>query len=182
MKNVIGFGIGFALLLAVLNRSESDNLSNEFTDNIVNPIKSALGLWRAPDKYAGAIESAENAYSIPTGVLERLLFQESHYREDIINGIVKSRVGAVGIAQFMPATARDFGINPLDPFQSIDAAGKYLGQLFNRFGNWSEALAAYNWGMGNVQRKGLQNAPAETVAYYSNILGDVNSEFGTQLA
>jgi len=181
MANWVGLGIGLVALLAVLNRSQSDS-TREFTDVITDPIKSALGLWRAPDRYAGAITDAENAYQIPTGILERLLFQESHYREDIITGKVRSPVGAIGIAQFMPATARDFGINPLDPLQSIDAAGKYLHQLFNRFGNWSEALAAYNWGMGNVQRKGLINAPAETVAYYSNILNDVNSEFGTAIA
>jgi len=91
-------------------------------------------------------------------------------------------VGALGIAQFMPATAADLGIDPLDPFQAIDGAGRYLASLYRMFGNWTQALAAYNWGAGNVQRKGLTNAPAETVAYYSSILADVNAASGTNYA
>jgi soluble lytic murein transglycosylase-like protein len=106
-------------------------------------------------------------------MLERLLYQESRYREDIITGITKSPAGAIGIAQFMPATAAELGVDPLDVEQAINFAGKYLSKLFNIFGNWDKALAAYNWGMGNVQRKGLANAPEETKKYYTEILKDV---------
>lgn len=157
----------------------TDTTTADIIDMITSPVKSALGLWHAPAIYAGAIADAENRYGIPTGMLERLLYQESRYRADIISGAKTSPAGAQGIAQFMPATAAEMGINPLDPFASIDAAGAYLARLYRMFGNWTQALAAYNWGMGNVQRRGLANAPAETVAYYSNILGDVNSAYGT---
>ncbi|MFZ4758917.1 MAG: transglycosylase SLT domain-containing protein [Burkholderiaceae bacterium] len=123
--------------------------------------------------YLAAIVQAEDAYSIPRNMLARLLWQESRYRSDIITGATRSPAGAVGIAQFMPATAREFGIDPLDPFQSIDAAGRYLAKLYRRFGSWAQALAAYNWGQGNVARKGLANAPAETRTYYTSILSDL---------
>jgi len=155
----------------------TDTTTADILDMVTSTVKSALGLWHAP-----AIADAESRYSIPTGMLERLLYQESHYRADVISGAKRSSVGALGIAQFMPATAADLGIDPLDPFQAIDGAGRYLASLYRMFGNWTQALAAYNWGAGNVQRKGLTNAPAETVAYYSSILADVNAASGTNYA
>lgn len=123
--------------------------------------------------YLSAIERAERVHGLPAGLLARLLYQESRYRADIIDGRSRSPAGAIGIAQFMPATAAEFGIDPRDPWASIDAAALYLSQLYRRFGNWSEALAAYNWGQGNVSRRGIDAAPAETRAYYSQIMADV---------
>jgi soluble lytic murein transglycosylase-like protein len=79
----------------------------------------------------------------------------------------------VGIAQFMPATAKDLGVDPLDPIASIDKSGGYLRRLYDSLGSWDKALAAYNWGIGNVKRKGLVNAPTETRLYVSQILSDV---------
>lgn len=116
--------------------------------------------WKTAEypKYASAIEVAEDANSIPRDLLARLLYQESHYRADIIDGRTRSGAGATGIAQFMPATAADLGVNPLDPLQSIAGAGRYLKQMFNIFGNWGDALAAYNWGPGNM-RNFLQGKP-----------------------
>jgi soluble lytic murein transglycosylase-like protein len=72
----------------------------------------------------------------------------------------------------MPATAQELGINPYDPTQSIQGGVKYMGQLLNKYqGDPTKALAAYNWGMGNVDRQGLEKAPAETQNYLKNILG-----------
>lgn len=151
-------------------------------EDFMSQARTTLGLWRAPAKYAGMIAAAEAANGIPATMLERLLWQECRYREDIITGRVRSPVGAVGIAQFMPATAREMGIDPLNVPQAIDGAGRYLARLYRMFGNWSEALAAYNWGMGNVQRKGLGAAPAETRSYYQSILADVNAATGSTWA
>lgn len=146
---------------------------------------SALGMWRAPAQYVGAIRQAEAANGLPPGLLERLLYQESHYRDDIISGAKRSKPGALGIAQFMPPTAVEWcgsEAAALDPFQAIPAAGRYLAWIRKRVSTWSEALAAYNWGIGNVQRLGLTLAPAETRAYYSQILADVNSAGATAYA
>jgi soluble lytic murein transglycosylase-like protein len=82
----------------------------------------------------------------------------------------------------MPATARDMGIDPLNWAQAIPAAGRYLARLYRSLGTWTKALAAYNWGIGNVQRQGLTRAPTETTNYYTQILGDVNSSNGTNYA
>lgn len=130
--------------------------------------------------YVDAIATAEYRYGLPESLLARVLQQESHYRQDIISGKTKSATGAVGIAQFMPGTARDLGIDPTDPMQSIDGAGRYLAQLYKRFGDWAQAIAAYNWGQGN-QGKDLRDGivgnewPAETRRYVTEILSDVSA-------
>jgi len=73
----------------------------------------------------------------------------------------------------MPATAAEMGIDPLDPFAAIDAAARYLRSLYRQTGAWDKALAAYNWGIGNVQRKGIARAPTETQNYFRQILADI---------
>lgn len=151
-------------------------------DKIIQKAASLTGTWRPPAQYADMIAQAEARHGIPADMLARLLYQESRYRADIISGKTRSPVGALGIAQFMPATAAEMGINPLDPAQAIDGAARYLARLFSIFGNWSEALAAYNWGQGNVKRKGLAAAPAETRTYYTAILSDVNAANGSTYA
>lgn len=162
--------------------SSDDSSGLSVIDQAMSTIRNTLGLWRPPAQYAGAIAAAEAANGIPTDILARLLYQESRYREDIITGKTKSPAGALGIAQFMPATASEMGINPLDPFQAIDAAARYLARLYSQTGSWTAALAAYNWGIGNVQRKGLAAAPTETRNYWTQILADVNGADGTAIA
>lgn len=119
------------------------------------------------------IDSAESA-GVPPDVLYRLLNQESRFRPDIISGATRSPVGAVGIAQFMPATAIEWLGSveaALDPQKAIPGAAKYLAWLIRKFnGNLKAAVAAYNWGIGNVQKKGLDNAPLETRNYVAAIL------------
>lgn len=88
-----------------------------------------------------------------------------------------SPAGARGAYQFMPATAKQFGIDPMDEGQSREAARKYLTQLVGQFGSVDKALQAYNWGPGNMRAfeqtgfgaKG-QPMPAETQAYAPKVL------------
>lgn len=152
---------------------------SDLVEGAVTATQRALGMWRAPAQYAALIAQAEARYGLPPRMLERLLWQECRWRADIIDGRTRSSVGAIGIAQFMPATAAEMGIDPLNVSAAINAAGAYLARLFGRFGTWSQALAAYNWGQGNVQRKGLGLAPYETRTYYTSILADVNTANGT---
>lgn len=72
---------------------------------------------------------------------------------------IRSRVGAMGLWQFMPATGRMYGMNVnsdvddrMDPEMSTDAAAKYLKSLYRMFGDWEVAMAAYNCGPGNVRK------------------------------
>lgn len=160
---------------------DTSNTPSVFED-MISKTTTLIGLWKPPAKYADTIAMAEAQNGIPPNMLARLLYQESRYREDIITGKTRSPVGALGIAQFMPATAREMGIDPLNPPQAISGAARYLARLYDKFGNWTEALAAYNWGSGNVQRKGLANAPTETRNYFVQILADVNNSNGSNYA
>lgn len=122
--------------------------------------------------YVEAITKAENDNGIPPGMLGRLLYQESRFRPDIITGKKRSPVGALGIAQFMPATAAEMGIDPLNPYAAIPAAAQYLRRLYDALGDWGAAVAAYNWGIGNVRRKGLSAMPSETRDYVAFVFGN----------
>lgn len=176
MRAPIIAAAGLVVFAAWRYTSQGADIASDAED-LSNMAKKTLSGWSlelVPVQYRAAIANAETANNLPSGMLARLLWQESRYRADIIDGRKKSPVGALGIAQFMPATARELGLNPLDPIASIAAAGKYLAWCYRYVGGgWDRALAAYNWGAGNVTKKGLGVAPAETVAYYTGILGDI---------
>jgi cell wall-associated NlpC family hydrolase len=113
------------------------------------------------------IREASKAYGIPQGLLERQIMAESGG-----NPGAHSPVGAVGMMQLMPATARGLGVNnPLDPRENILGGAKYLREQFDKFGNWREALAAYNAGPGAVVKYGGVPPFAETRDYVSKIMG-----------
>lgn len=134
------------------------------------------GQWEPPSRaapYLELIREAEHRHDLPHNLVARVIYQETRFREDIINGTVRSPAGAIGIGQFMPATAAELGIDPLNVAQAIDAVGRYLRWLYNTTGDWPRAIAAYNWGIGNVQRRGLDQAPNETRDYVAGVAGDL---------
>jgi hypothetical protein len=113
------------------------------------------------------IQGAAQRYNLDPDIFRRQLVAESG-----LNPNARNPSGAAGIAQFMPATARGLGIDPMDPSQAIPAAALYMRQHLNRFGgDYTHALAAYNWGPGNVERNGVGNLPAETRNYVAKIMG-----------
>lgn len=118
------------------------------------------GSWALPasaEPYRLTIAAAEGRHAIPRGLLGRLLYQESRFRADIISGAVVSDAGAVGIAQIVPRWHPS--VDPLDPIASINYAANYLASLRAKFASWELALAAYNWGQGNL-RTHLASIPA----------------------
>lgn len=122
-------------------------------------------------QYLPAITAAELRYNLPRGLLHRQLFQESRFRTDIITGEFVSSAGAVGIAQIIPRYHPE--VNPLDPIASIDYAARFMRQLYNQFGSWALALAAYNAGPGNVRKYGGVPPFDETQKYVAEITADV---------
>jgi len=112
----------------------------------------------------------ERKYGLPSGLLDSVWKAESGRGKNM-----RSPAGAMGHFQFMPATAKEYGLkNPDDFDTSADAAARYYRDLIKRYGgDVKKAVAAYNWGMGNVDRKGLGAAPAETRGYMSKVLGGI---------
>lgn len=144
----------------------------------------AMKKWELPkaaDPYLVEIRNAEATNSLPHDLLARLLYQESHYRPDIITGALKSAAGAIGIAQIVPKFHPN--VNPLDPVASIKYAGQFLAQLKKQLGTWDKAVAGYNTGAGNVQKAiaaasitkddWLNHVASETRSYVRDILGDI---------
>ncbi|MBA2392821.1 MAG: transglycosylase SLT domain-containing protein [Ktedonobacteraceae bacterium] len=115
-----------------------------------------------------------NAVDIPPDIFVRQINQESGF-----NAAAVSPAGAIGIAQFMPATAAGMGFDPHDPDVSLRMAALYMAQKDARYqGDDAKALAAYNAGDGAVQtaitRCGtnwLSCTPIETQKYVAAILG-----------
>lgn len=156
-----------------------DDESNTIFDTVDMVTSKFTGWPSGSDGYRDLIQFAADQNDVPVALLAWLLWKESRYSPAIISGVKRSRVGALGIAQFMPATARDeLGSvdAALDPARAVPGAARYLAKLYRSTGTWAEALAAYNWGIGNVQRKGLEAAPAETTDYYTTILSRAGME------
>lgn len=113
------------------------------------------------------LDAAEAKYGLPRGLLHSQMKAESNGNPKAV-----SPVGAQGLMQFMPATAKEFGIDPFDPSQAIDGAGRYMNTLLKRYNNdVDSAIGAYNWGMGNVSKKGIARAPKETKDYIAKVKG-----------
>ncbi|AWI91453.1 lytic transglycosylase [Methylobacterium sp. DM1] len=119
--------------------------------------------------FATLIAQAATSTGVPADFLLRLLKRESG-----LNPMAVSPKGALGIAQFMPATAAERGLaDPFDPIQAIPKAAELLRDLRQRYGNWALAAAAYNAGPGRVDAwlVGRLELPKETVDYVANITG-----------
>lgn len=139
----------------------ADKLVRWATDGLTNiPADRAA----QNSQYAGTISDTEQKYGLPSGLLGRIAYQESHFRPDIISGKTKSSAGAVGLMQLMP---KDFPGAGQDANEDIRTAGAYLAKLYKQFGSWEKAVAAYNDGPGNISKvlAGKKQLPLETQRY-----------------
>ncbi|AXU20345.1 lytic transglycosylase [Novosphingobium sp. THN1] len=116
--------------------------------------------------YLPHVYAAEAKYSLPSGLLDALVWTESRY-----NPLAVSPAGAAGLGQLMPATAKELGVfNRFDPMANIFGAARYLRQMLDRFGVVHLAVAAYNAGPGAVERAGGIPRNGETPEYVRNVL------------
>lgn len=116
--------------------------------------------------YEPLIRRAEARYQLPPRLLQALVWQESRF-----NPMAISPAGAAGLAQLMPATARELGVtNRHDPAQNIDGGARYLRQMLDKFGSIHLALAAYNAGPGAVRKAGGIPRNRETPIYVKRVL------------
>ncbi len=124
---------------------------------------------RSRAEICNSLTKAAQTNDLPAPFFIRLLFQESEFKQGVI-----SSAGALGIAQFMPETAADRGLdNPFDPLQAIPASAKFLRDLAQRFGNLGLAAAAYNAGPRRIADwlANKSKLPHETHDYVRTITG-----------
>lgn len=105
-------------------------------------------------------------HGVPEDLFLRLVQQESGW-----NAGARSHKGATGLAQLMPGTAAKLGVNPHDPIQNLEGGARYLRMMYNTFGSWQLALAAYNAGPGAVAKYGGIPPYRETTNYVRIIHG-----------
>lgn len=122
-------------------------------------------------EFCEALTEAAAESDIPPAFFARLIWQESKFRHD-----AQSPVGAQGVAQFMPRTAAEMGLDdPFDPRKALPASARFLRKLHDQFGNLGLAAAAYNAGSGRIQnwlaRRGP--LPEETRNYVRKVTGNI---------
>ncbi|WP_132469831.1 lytic transglycosylase domain-containing protein [Novosphingobium sp. ST904] len=127
-------------------------------------LKPAAEARRA--SYYGMMSTIACEQGIPVGLFDAMIIQESRYDPYAI-----SPKRAFGLAQLMPGTAQDLGVNAYDPAQNLRGGARYLRNHLDRFGQVHLALAAYNAGPGRV-RGGAVPRIAETQGYVATILGN----------
>lgn len=130
----------------------------------------------SPVAYAGLVDQLAEAHGLSPALIEAVVWQESRWRSE-----ARSPVGAIGLAQLMPGTARDLGVNPLDPASNLAGGARYLRQQLDRFGGDVElALAAYNAGPGRVARAGGIPRIRETQNYVRSIVDRLTASTNPQ--
>ena len=134
-------------------------------------------LARAPELYRGMYREAGLRYGVDPNLLAAQGWAESNFNPDAV-----SPAGAQGIAQFMPGTAAEYGIDPMNPVQAIDGQARYMANMLERYdGDVARALAAYNAGPGRVDDGSWQSI-GETQTYVDRILGELGQESGPMAA
>lgn len=171
--------MNYQLMNTIMNTEEEINFSpsiigsdvyKEITSYEVNVSKNRQILPknfgdRSKINLESIINKAAVKYDVDPDLIRSVIKAESNYDEK-----ATSPKGAMGLMQLMPDTARDLGVqNAYDVEENVMGGTRYLKTLLDRYnGHVDLALAAYNWGMGNLEKK-PDCLPAETVTYISRI-------------
>jgi len=146
-----------------------NDVTRKFIDTYSTRMKSSVAIMLgAANFYNPIFEEALERYGLPLE-LRYLPVIESALRPS-----ATSRAGAAGLWQFMIGTGKRYGleVNTLvderrDPIKSSEAAAHYLSDLYDMFGDWSLAIAAYNCGEGNVQKAITRSGSQEGADFWS---------------
>jgi soluble lytic murein transglycosylase-like protein len=151
--------------------SEGEAASTAEIEGIVIPdqivANTAAHAQGVPAEYVEKVHELAARFDLSPSLIEAVVWQESRWREGAV-----SHAGARGLAQLMPGTARELGVDPSDPFENLEGGARYLREQLDRFdGDLEKALAAYNAGPGRVERAGGIPNIRETQGYVAAIMG-----------
>jgi len=150
-------------------------LAKQYEESVRLQPKAKVTIEDAPNlRYSGSYKgeyldvakAAARKHGVPEEMFLRLVQQESGWNPGAV-----STKGATGLAQLMPGTAEKLGVDATDPAQNLDGGARYLRQMYDKFGSWRLALAAYNAGPGAVEQHDGIPPFEETKNYVLAILG-----------
>ena len=150
-------------------------LSKQYEESVRLKPKTELAVEAAPNvrykgsykgEYLEVAKAAARKHGVPEEMFLRLVQQESGWNPGAV-----SHKGATGLAQLMPGTAANLGVDAANPHQNLDGGARYLRMMYDKFGTWRLALAAYNAGPGAVERYDGIPPYTETKNYVVAILG-----------
>ncbi len=131
------------------------------TSRLVTQVADAAG----PEQWRQRVAELATKYDISPALLDAVVWQESRW-----NARAVSPAGARGLAQLMPGTARQMGVNPDDPLANLEGGARYLRMQLDEFGDIELALAAYNAGPERVRKAGGIPMIRETQDYVASIM------------
>jgi hypothetical protein len=136
---------------------------------------SPIARWGGAGKWLPQIAAASEKYGVPINLIAATMNAESGG-----NPNARSPVGAIGLMQLMPGTARGLGAaDPTDPEQNIDAGVKYMAQLHDQFGDWGKVTQAYNAGPnGNWDNAETRNHLSKVMKMSNEIGSSISSGGG----
>ena len=126
------------------------------------------GLGSTP--YSALFASAGQEHGVSPALLTAVARAESGF-----DAGARSPAGALGLMQLMPGTARELGVDPMNPAEAVDGAARLLSSHLSRFGTIELALAAYNAGPGAVQKHGGVPPYRETQNYVTKIMAELRA-------
>jgi len=160
-----GAGGGFGFMLTIPDIQSTQNAGQE--ESKIRQPESPAAPVQPPGDLNAVIDKASSAYGVDKGLITSVIQAESDFDPN-----ATSSKGAMGLMQLMPDTARGLGVsNAYDPEQNVMAGTRFLKDLLDRYhGDVRLALAAYNWGMGNLERSTSGRLPEETRNYIAKIM------------